>query len=330
MATVVWIFRWEDLINFDPGCKGMFYEKWTGRNAVIKINAALLLFKLRAKPKSMCVQSRTPSQPTDAADTITWHSTPSASSQRPDMLRWLNQDSLENLFGMIRHNCGSNRNPTAMQFITALKTSLLNGLVARELQHGNCEVDECCIARIFSRMGIFPTAKFCGNGVYPTEDFLRLVGSIVSGTETVLDETAGVRGIKARVFGICNRDINHEWVKDGCSEHCCRVFESIVDIAETDGSGDPLDALKTAIGAGMGAVVQAPTFCFDFSSPQSRVIMEQEIPSTSFVSTDDPESGTELKKEFANAFHFCAELLRNDNYIAGKSLSTGLDPIDDE
>ncbi|KAG8239809.1 hypothetical protein J437_LFUL018704 [Ladona fulva] len=211
-------------------------------------------------------------------------------------LRWLNQDSLENLFGMIRHNCGSNRNPTAMQFIAALKTSLLNGLVVRDLQHGNCEVDECgflfnmrefitqptynrvapelekqisfakvqlkdinfclasvtgCIARNILQNGNCSNCKgmlttnsscdsgvgvnfhFCGNGVYPTEDVLRLVGSIVSATETVLDETAGVGGIKARVFGICNREINHEWVKDGCSEHCCGVFESIVDIGST-------------------------------------------------------------------------------------------------
>ncbi|PNF26771.1 hypothetical protein B7P43_G18200, partial [Cryptotermes secundus] len=40
----------------------------------------------------------------------------------------LNQDPLENTFGAIRLNCGSNNNPTGGQFVDALKTSIINGL----------------------------------------------------------------------------------------------------------------------------------------------------------------------------------------------------------
>lgn len=55
--------------------------------------------------------------------------------------RRLQQDPLENLFGCIRSNCGANYNPTAGQFIAALKTSILSNLA--HLSTGNCESDYC-------------------------------------------------------------------------------------------------------------------------------------------------------------------------------------------
>ncbi|KAF9409722.1 hypothetical protein HW555_011012 [Spodoptera exigua] len=55
--------------------------------------------------------------------------------------RRLQQDPLENLFGCIRGNCGANYNPTAGQFIAALKTSILSNLA--HLNTGNCESDYC-------------------------------------------------------------------------------------------------------------------------------------------------------------------------------------------
>ena len=51
----------------------------------------------------------------------------------------LNQDSLENAFGVICLHCGSNNNPTVGQFVDALKTSIINGLA---LTNTNCEDDK--------------------------------------------------------------------------------------------------------------------------------------------------------------------------------------------
>ncbi|PNF32279.1 hypothetical protein B7P43_G16945 [Cryptotermes secundus] len=55
--------------------------------------------------------------------------------------RNLNQDPLENTFGAIHLNCGSNSNPTVGQFVDALKTSIINGLAFRGLGETNCEDD---------------------------------------------------------------------------------------------------------------------------------------------------------------------------------------------
>ena len=55
--------------------------------------------------------------------------------------RNLNQDPLENTFGVIRLHCGSNNNPTVGQFVDALKTSIINGLAFRALSNTNCERD---------------------------------------------------------------------------------------------------------------------------------------------------------------------------------------------
>lgn len=44
-------------------------------------------------------------------------------------VRRLNQDPLENCFGCIRSNCGCNPNPTSVQFIAALKTSIITNLI---------------------------------------------------------------------------------------------------------------------------------------------------------------------------------------------------------
>ena len=53
--------------------------------------------------------------------------------------RNLNQDPLENTFGVIRLHRGSNNNPTVGQFVDALKTSIINGLAFRDLRITNCE-----------------------------------------------------------------------------------------------------------------------------------------------------------------------------------------------
>jgi hypothetical protein len=54
----------------------------------------------------------------------------------------LNQDRLENTFGVIHFHCGSKSNPTVGQFVDALKTSIINGLAFRDLRNTNCGDDK--------------------------------------------------------------------------------------------------------------------------------------------------------------------------------------------
>jgi len=57
-------------------------------------------------------------------------------------IRNLNQDPLENTFGVICLHCGSNNNPAVGQFVDALKTSIINGLAYTGLRNANCEGDD--------------------------------------------------------------------------------------------------------------------------------------------------------------------------------------------
>ena len=56
-------------------------------------------------------------------------------------VRRLNQDLLECTFGIIRSHCGSNANPTASQFKSALKAAILNNLTSSDLKGQNCELE---------------------------------------------------------------------------------------------------------------------------------------------------------------------------------------------
>ncbi|CAH2088133.1 unnamed protein product [Euphydryas editha] len=55
--------------------------------------------------------------------------------------RRLNQDPLENCFGCIRSNCGYNPNPNTLQFVAALKTSMINNLL-HSSKNKNCIEDD--------------------------------------------------------------------------------------------------------------------------------------------------------------------------------------------
>ena len=57
--------------------------------------------------------------------------------------RSLNQDPLENTFGVICLQCVSNSNPSVGQFLDALKASVINGLYScTGLRNANCEGDD--------------------------------------------------------------------------------------------------------------------------------------------------------------------------------------------
>nr|XP_037875754.1 uncharacterized protein LOC119630429 isoform X2 [Bombyx mori] len=57
-------------------------------------------------------------------------------------LRQLNQDALENLFGLIRQHGQTNKHPTCSTFIAAMKTSIISGLTAPHSKNSNCEEDK--------------------------------------------------------------------------------------------------------------------------------------------------------------------------------------------
>jgi hypothetical protein len=63
--------------------------------------------------------------------------------------RNLNQDPLENFFGQIRFNCGSNRFPTLAQFLGSFKTVLVNR-VSTKVKTRNCEPDSLSLLGDFS------------------------------------------------------------------------------------------------------------------------------------------------------------------------------------
>ena len=52
------------------------------------------------------------------------------------------EDPLENTFGVICLHCGSNNNPTVGQFVDAVKTSIINGLAYTGLRNTICEGDD--------------------------------------------------------------------------------------------------------------------------------------------------------------------------------------------
>jgi hypothetical protein len=58
--------------------------------------------------------------------------------------RNLNQDPIENLFNVVRQNCGSNHCPNAEQFVAALKTAVTNGLLSCK-SNGNTAPDGCTL-----------------------------------------------------------------------------------------------------------------------------------------------------------------------------------------
>lgn len=56
-------------------------------------------------------------------------------------LRNFNQDALENLFGVIRQHCPTNKHPTCSAFTAALKSTVITGMTAPHSKGSNCEKD---------------------------------------------------------------------------------------------------------------------------------------------------------------------------------------------
>jgi len=57
--------------------------------------------------------------------------------------RYISQDPLENLFSLVRSNCGNNHTPNTVQFVGSLKTCIVNGLAYADINRGsNCQSDD--------------------------------------------------------------------------------------------------------------------------------------------------------------------------------------------
>ncbi|KAG8239070.1 hypothetical protein J437_LFUL018725 [Ladona fulva] len=67
--------------------------------------------------------------------------------------RSLNQEPVENLFNIVRQNCGCNHHPNANMFMGALKTSIVNGLLSSSMK-GNCEDDGCNTRKVCLKAAI--------------------------------------------------------------------------------------------------------------------------------------------------------------------------------
>lgn len=65
------------------------------------------------------------------------------------MTRRLNQDALENMFGLIRANGGNNRNPTLLDFLRIVSKLLTTSLNV-SFENSNCEIDECSNINVIS------------------------------------------------------------------------------------------------------------------------------------------------------------------------------------
>ncbi|KAL1516526.1 hypothetical protein ABEB36_000433 [Hypothenemus hampei] len=126
--------------------------------------------------------------------------------------RRLNQDSLENAFGTIRNGCGSSDHPTTCQFISSLKTYIINGMTSQI--KGNCEDDNSSLLTNMRSFLDVPlpireplhTDQPLPNTSYH-ELFTDVAESVALGQSNVLS-VAYVSGfIAKRVLSIVNCDI---------------------------------------------------------------------------------------------------------------------------
>ena len=89
------------------------------------------------------------------------------------ILRHLNQDPLENYFGLIRQTCGSNTDPTVPQFFAGVKTCLVQQVAAG--RDTNCTADE--EADVLADLEVLIEEASNCNQVVPSEDPILIRGN---------------------------------------------------------------------------------------------------------------------------------------------------------
>lgn len=117
--------------------------------------------------------------------------------------RRINQDPLENCFGCIRANCGSNDNPTVSQFIAGLKTSIVTNLRNIVQSNRNCEEDDAELLENFKYL--FSKTKT----TVKIDDIEPNPGSNVSGHE----------------ISVCDDEIETSAETQACAYVCGFIFK---------------------------------------------------------------------------------------------------------
>jgi len=122
--------------------------------------------------------------------------------------RSLNQDSLENTFGVIHLHSGSNNNSTVGQFVDALKASIIDGLAYTGLRNANCEGDDTelldnphSLLKESSASRPNPSTSHCRGTVHDGLSGCRIAGQVqreVNDVDTGLFPVAYVSGFIAR------------------------------------------------------------------------------------------------------------------------------------
>lgn len=126
--------------------------------------------------------------------------------------RALNQDPLENLFGLIRSYCGANHNPTFPQFAAAFKTSIVNGLALKGLSE-NCQAND---AAVLSDLRAFLVSKVKETESNSTDEIeikdtchdilTEIESSVESGDVSVLSAAYVAGFIARKLLGISSCD----------------------------------------------------------------------------------------------------------------------------
>lgn len=160
--------------------------------------------------------------------------------------RRLQQDPIENLFGTIRANCGSNYNPNISQFIGALKTAVLSNLAHMDSRSGNCETDN--YLPIFTdHRQILATANIeCPESEQEIPPVSDMLSSIESSFEESLSDSGEIQAC-AYVCGFLLKNMKNNNCKT-CEEtlKCQNMSDPIYNFIKYKEYNDIKNSLKYA------------------------------------------------------------------------------------
>ena len=143
--------------------------------------------------------------------------------------RNLNQDALENAFGAIRLHCGANNNPSVGQFVGALKTAIITGLVYRNTYGTNRGDDGVSlldklhsVLKPSSASSTSPSTSHCSE---TTDSF---TGIVHTGKEAQRGVSAAVRACDMKTFSVAH--VSGIIAKHLLSNNYCDICKKCLDI----------------------------------------------------------------------------------------------------
>ena len=141
---------------------------------------------------------------------------------------YVNQDTVEIFFGMIRSHNRRNINPTCVQFESSFKTLLINNLTSAKTVKGNCKDDE---ADVFSSLRNFALlAEECDNSKEESTE----------ASNKAIDEDDNMYvlfpDVQSNRTGTCinNSRILMKLVKKIKSENCCDCISNLITFKNVD------------------------------------------------------------------------------------------------